>query len=275
MNLVTKSAGLYEKADAATRVLIAIAGLPGSGKTTLASTVVRKLNERHHKELGPGHPSLADYTSYDPATIAQVVPLDGFHLTRAQLAAMPDPEEAAYRRGAPFTFDADKYHRLVKQLRDRILPETSTIYAPSFDHAKKDPVEDDISILRSARVVVFEGLYVAMDEKPWSDAAELMDEIWFVDVPFDVGVERLVVRNFAAGLSPSAEHARTRVMKSDMPNGQYAVDRQLPVQETIRSLEDGSWNITETKESNEAKSEAAPPDRAGSIAELAAEGGGC
>lgn len=162
--------GDFEKTDRSTRVLIAIAGLPGSGKTTVASLLVRKLNERHHGEWRLKHTNSPGTAPYDP-DIAYYVPLDGYHLTRAQLAVMPDPEEAAYRRGAPFTFDGEKYFNLVKQLRERILAESTTIYAPSFDHAVKDPVENDISIPPTARIVVFEGLYVALDQKPWRDAA--------------------------------------------------------------------------------------------------------
>ena len=66
---------------------------------------------------------------------------------------MPNSEEAIFRRGAAFTFDAEGYYKLVEKLRKPLEATTPTIRAPSFDHAKKDPVEDDISIPSSARIV--------------------------------------------------------------------------------------------------------------------------
>ncbi len=237
--------------------------------------MVKRLNERYHKEWRSKHANFPGTAPYDP-DIAYYVPLDGYHLTRAQLAAMPDPEEAAYRRGAPFTFDGAKYFDLVQRLRERILPETTTIYAASFDHAMKDPVDNDIPIPPTARVVVFEGLYVALDEEPWRDAAKLMDELWFVDVAMDVAVERLVNRHVAAGLSPNAEHARTRVMASDMRNGQHVLEHRLEVQEMIHSIDDDAWKPTLSEiRDTVGKEERKGLNRLGSIADLAEHGGGC
>jgi len=83
--------------------------------------------------------------------------MDGYHLTRAQLSAMPDPETAHARRGAEFTFDGEGFLGFVQTLRQPVTTSAGTIYAPSFDHAVKDPKENDIAILPSHRIIVFEG----------------------------------------------------------------------------------------------------------------------
>lgn len=85
--------------------------------------------------------------------------MDGYHLTRAQLSAMPNPAVAHARRGAAFTFDGDSFVQLVRQLKaDEPLTDTTpTVFAPSFDHAVKDPKEGDIRIERTHRIVVLEG----------------------------------------------------------------------------------------------------------------------
>lgn len=220
--------------------MIAIAGLPASGKTTLASLVIKGLNDRYQKEGRSHYPDSSGNALYH-RDIAYYVPLDGFHLNLAQLAAMPDPEEAAYRRGAPFTFDGQKYFELVQRLRERITPESTAIYAPSFDHAIKDPVANDIVIPPTARIVLLEGLYLALNEEPWRGAAKLMDELWFIDVPMDIAIERLVQRHVATGLSPDFHHARTRVMASDMQNGQYLLDHRLRIDDMIPSIDDDNW----------------------------------
>lgn len=83
--------------------------------------------------------------------------MDGYHLTRAQLDAMPDPATAHARRGAEFTFDGEAFLQLVRRLREPLRDDTPTIFAPSFDHAVKDPKEDDIPVERTHRIVVLEG----------------------------------------------------------------------------------------------------------------------
>jgi len=109
---------------------------------------------------------------------------------------MPDPQHAHDRRGAEFTFDGDAFLRLVRKVREP--SPKNNIYAPSFDHAIKDPVANDICIAVSDRVIVFEGNYLSLDKQPWKEAAELMDELWFVEVDFEVAGKRLVGRYVAS-----------------------------------------------------------------------------
>lgn len=187
---------------------------------------------------------------------------------------MPNAEEAVFRRGAAFTFDGDKYVKLVEQLRQPLGPETRTIYAPSFDHAVKDPVEDDIPIAPTTQVVIFEGLYTVLDREPWRDAAALMDELWFIDVPMDVAVARLVKRHVAAGISPDPQHAQIRVLESDMRNGREILEYRLPVQEIIPSVEDGGWKSMNVQQVEREEEQRPQADRHGSLAELAQSGGG-
>jgi pantothenate kinase len=85
--------------------------------------------------------------------------MDGFHLTRAQLAEFPDPPGpsiAIARRGAAFTFDAVGWVRFVQRLRAN----DEDVWAPSFDHAVKDPVVHGVKVERKHKIVILEGLYV-------------------------------------------------------------------------------------------------------------------
>jgi pantothenate kinase len=167
--------------------------------------------------------------------------MDGFHLSRTQLDAMPDPDSAHARRGAAFTFDGGSFLDLVKKLRQPICPETQTLYAPSFDHAIKDPVENDIAIAPSVRIVIFEGNYCSLDKEPWRDAAEMMDERWFVHVDFHVARKRLIHRHVQAGIAQNEEEAARRADENDLVNGQEIVDSRLDVHELIKSQEDAKW----------------------------------
>jgi len=169
--------------------------------------------------------------------------MDGYHLTRAQLSAMPDPNTAHARRGAAFTFDAPAFLKLVKQLREPLCPETSTIYAPSFDHAVKDPVSDDIPIAPESRIVIMEGNYLSLGTgaPEWKEAAELMDELWFVDVKEDVARQRLVRRHVASGIAANEEDAAKRADENDLVNGKEIIEGRLDVHELVYSREDEEW----------------------------------
>jgi pantothenate kinase len=84
--------------------------------------------------------------------------MDGYHLSRAQLDAMPDPATAHARRGAEFTFDGEGFVQLVQHLKkEPLTTDSTTVFAPSFDHATKDPKENDIAIEPTHRIVVLEG----------------------------------------------------------------------------------------------------------------------
>ncbi|KAJ3546949.1 hypothetical protein NM208_g1749 [Fusarium decemcellulare] len=196
--------------------MIAISGVPGSGKTSLATAVSAEIQASYGKDC--------------PTVI---VPMDGFHLYRSQLAAMPNPTEATHRRGAAFTLDAERFYQLVKALREPVTENTPTIYAPSFDHAVKDPVEDDIEIPREAGIIIFEGLYLSLDREPWSSAARLMDELWFLDVDSEVARARLIKRHVASGIVPDEEAAKHRVSSTDQLNADDILGNRLPVDEFI------------------------------------------
>jgi pantothenate kinase len=222
----------YHSLPASQRLLIAIGGIPGSGKTTLAALVVLRLNKLYASQ----YPAISR-----TSPLAAFVPMDGYHLSRAQLSAMPDPITAHARRGAAFTFDGDSYLKLVRQLRDPICPETGTFYAPSFDHAVKDPVYDDIAIGSDVRVVVFEGNYCCLSIPPWKDAAALMDELWFVEVDFQVAKSRLIRRHVEAEIAKDEKEAAKRAEENDLVNGKEIVENRLPIDEIVISVDDEEW----------------------------------
>lgn len=256
MKAKRRSADNYQKTPLSQRLLIGICGIPGSGKirqkhttadlenkvltvrrflckgkTTLAALVSSRLNGLHHQH----YPGVA-------TQIASFIPMDGYHLTRAQLSAMPNPAQAHARRGAAFTFDGASFLELVHQLRAPLAPESKTIYAPSFDHAIKDPVANDIAVPPSARIVVFEGNYLGLNRPPWSEAGSLMDELWYVKVDFDVARRRLVERHVKAGIVKSVQEAERRVEENDLVNGQEIVQGLVDtVKEVVVSIEDESW----------------------------------
>ncbi|KAL3424478.1 uridine kinase [Phlyctema vagabunda] len=227
--LVKKTWSRYQSLPPNQRLLVAVSGIPGSGKTTLAATVTTRLNQ------------LFSATSPSSPPIAGMIPMDGYHLSRAQLSAMPDPTHAHDRRGAEFTFDSAAYLHLVKKCRSPVDGSAKVIYAPSFDHAVKDPKEDDIPIEPTTRILVFEGLYLSLTKTPWKEAAELMDETWFVDVDMETARSRLVPRHVKAGIAKDIEAAHKRVSENDLVNGEEIIRDRMDVDEVVISRDDDNW----------------------------------
>jgi pantothenate kinase len=151
---------------------------------------------------------------------AILVGLDGWHLTRAQLDAMPDPRLAHDRRGSHWTFDAHGYVSFVRKLREPVSPSatTTTITAPSFDHAVKDPSPHAVTILPEHRIVIIEGLYTFLSIPPWLEAGKLLDERWLVELDTAIASDRLVKRHVTSGVAKDLEEAHWRAEENDIPS---------------------------------------------------------
>lgn len=166
-------------AASASRVLIGITGSPGAGKSTLATTLVAALNAE------------------DGAGTAVHLPMDGFHLANTTL----DRLGLRHRKGAIETFDGWGFAGLLERVR----AETDhVVYAPGFERSVDEPVAAEIAIEPTARIVVVEGNYLLVDEGPWQQVGELLDEYWFIEATEEQRVRRLVARHTAFGRTPEA-----------------------------------------------------------------------
>lgn len=178
------------------RAVIAVAGVPGAGKSTL----VGRMNELLSREK----------------ISSKLLPQDGFHYYRSELAKFPNPEEAFRRRGAPFTFDAERFSATVELLHENV-----SVTAPLFDHSLKDPVENDIVIGPEIQVVFVEGNYVGLKEAPWCNVSAASDEFWLVDTDPQLVRDRLIARHISSGVSANYEEAVERCDGLDGDNAQY------------------------------------------------------
>jgi pantothenate kinase len=196
------------------RVLVVVAGPPGSGKTTIATQIVGLLNGEVSRVVGNEKES--------PSSFAVSVSVDGFHYTREYLDTWPNRDEAYLRRGAPWTFDVDGIVRLARLLQNSAavsVEARDVVKAPSFDHALKDPVEDDIQIGPETSVIVLEGNYLLLDKEEWREVSELADVKVFVDVDVDCARNRVAKRHVAAGIEDTYQKAIARFDGNDALNG--------------------------------------------------------
>ena len=158
-----------------------------------------------------------------------LVPMDGFHRRTAELVERGWVAE----RGTPRTFDADGYVALLRAIRDG-----GPVAAPSFDRSREEPVPDAITVPAAAPLVITEGNYLLLDAQPWSAIRELLDEVWFVEVPEDVRLARLIARHIEFGRTPAAARQRAlagsdadnaRLIAATRPRADLIVDAaELP-----------------------------------------------
>lgn len=175
---------ILEKADA--RFVLGIVGPPGAGKSTLAERLRDVLNE--------------------DGRVAVVAPMDGFHRSNAELDAM----RARARKGEPDTFDAEAYVAALRQVRGR-----GRVEWPTFSRVTDEPVPGGV-VIDGEPIVITEGNYLLLEDGPWKDVRGLLDEAWFVDVPDDILVPRLLERFLAGGRSRA--EAEAKIAESDLRN---------------------------------------------------------
>ncbi|PWW36230.1 nucleoside triphosphate hydrolase [Chromohalobacter israelensis] len=178
------------------RTLVAIAGPPAAGKSTLTQRLCERLNV-----LQPG--------------VAAIVPMDGYHFDNAVLA----PQGRLDIKGAPETFDvAGLLSDLTRLRRD-----DGAVAVPVFDRPLDLARAGGRLILPEHRLVLVEGNYLLLDAPPWRELQALFDLSVFIDVPDSVLVERLLCRWRDMGQDPAGARARTH--DKDMLNARLVNDR--------------------------------------------------
>ncbi|HYP32637.1 MAG TPA: nucleoside/nucleotide kinase family protein [Burkholderiaceae bacterium] len=169
------------------RALLGLVGPPGAGKSTLAAALQAEF-----------------------ADVAQAVPMDGYHLANVELERLG----RRGRKGAPDTFDGAGYVALLRRLRAQAGDEI--VYAPEFRREIEEPIANAIPVFPGTRLVVTEGNYLLLEDGPWAQVAGLLDEVWYVDVPDALRVDRLTRRHVQFGRS--ADAAAAWVAGTDEPN---------------------------------------------------------
>ena len=199
------------------RGILGIAGTPGSGKSTLAETIVREVAQSRG----------AEWVAH--------VPMDGFHLADVQLARL----DAVDRKGAPDTFDAEGYARLLERIAD---DDASWVYAPGFDRELEQPLAAAMVVPPAARLLVTEGNYLLLDVGAWPRARAAVDEVWFVTGDEQVRLERLVQRHVDFG--KATHDARTWVEGIDEPNARLVTASSARADRQVCNGADG-WAFTD------------------------------
>lgn len=164
------------------RFLVALAGPPASGKTTLAADLAGLLG------LG-----------------ARVVPMDGFHFDDAVLEVRGHRS----RKGAPHTFDVAGFAHCLHRIRTG-----EEVAIPVFDRSLELARAGADVVGPNDRIILVEGNYLLLQRAPWSALHPLFHFRILVTASEALLTQRLIARWQHYGRTDAAAW----IEQNDLPN---------------------------------------------------------
>jgi pantothenate kinase len=172
------------------RLMVAIAGPPGAGKSSFAQALVEALNA-------------------DGSESAAVVAMDGFHYDDGLLEA----RGLRSRKGSPATFDVGGFRHLLLRLRAR---DEAEVAVPVFDRRLEIARAGARIVAARSRVLIIEGNYLLLNQEPWRQLVPLFDLTVMLRLSRNDLENRLIQRWLCHGFSEA--EARAKVLGNDLPN---------------------------------------------------------
>jgi pantothenate kinase len=188
------------------RRVVAVAGAPGSGKSTFA--------ERLHAALAG-------------RIAAEVLPMDGYHYDDIVLTARGHRA----RKGAPHTFDVDGFGAMLARLR---ADDGRDVAVPVFDRSIEIARAGARIIPAATRLVIAEGNYLLLDDPDWARLRPLFDATVFLRVPEDELTRRLAARWQGYGMD--APTVRAKCEGNDLPNARLVNARSVPADYEVANV---------------------------------------
>ena len=188
-----------EGIPAGERRIVAIAGPPASGKSTVAAELHERLND-----------ALAGSCA--------LLPMDGFHYDDEVLAV----RGWLSRKGAPHTFDVGGYAAALRRLQDN---EEETVAVPRFDRSIEIARAGAILIERSVRLIITEGNYLLLRDDPWLGLRTSFDRTALIVS----GLETLEARNRQrwVDMDKDEDFITAKLELNDMPNVRLVMEHSV------------------------------------------------
>lgn len=188
------SALVKSRAASSRRFLVALAGPPAAGKSTVAEALAKALQ--------------------DSGETATVIPMDGFHYDDAVL----DTLGLRARKGSPPTFDAAGFKVLLQRLK-ACEPDVAI---PHFDRTLELSRAAAELVSADVKFLVIEGNYLLLDEAPWASMRPLFDMTVYLSVSLEELDRRLVARWDHFGRE--RQTARKWIDDNDLPNIRHVIE---------------------------------------------------
>ncbi len=194
---------VLDRAGSAKRFLVAIAGPPGAGKSTMADNLANGLKAR--------------------GETAAVLPMDGFHMDNAVLIE----RGLLARKGIPETFDVRGFLDIVRAVR----PADQEVLVPVFDRSRELSIASARPISPHDRFIIVEGNYLLFTQGKWAALDGIFDYTIMLAPPMEVLEERLWER--WRGYKLTEEEASAKVYGNDLPNGRLILENRRPSDMTL------------------------------------------
>ncbi len=195
MTLDEVCAQVLARAPSPYRRLVAVAGPPASGKSTVAQALSARLTAQGEESA--------------------VVPMDGFHLDDRLLQA----DGTQNRKGAPNTFDADGFVRMIKALQS-----PDPVIYPIFDRSREIAIAGAGRVPATCKTVVVEGNYLLLQQPPWSQ----LHDLWTLSIALNPPMDLLIERLKARWVEHSKPDAQAWIDTNDVPNITTVMTKSAP-----------------------------------------------
>ncbi|MBD9451518.1 nucleoside triphosphate hydrolase [Rhizobium sp. RHZ02] len=194
---------VIDRAGDTKRFLIAIAGPPGAGKSTMADNLADALKAR--------------------GETAEVLPMDGFHMDNAILI----DRGLLARKGIPETFDVRGFLDIIRAVR----PADQDVLIPVFDRSREIAIASARVVSPEHRFIIVEGNYLLFSQGKWAELEGIFDYSVMLAPPIEVLEERLWAR--WRGYKLTEEEASAKVYGNDLPNGRLILGNRRRADVTL------------------------------------------
>ena len=199
------------------RILVAVAGPPGSGKTAFATLLVAVINaEMQCKE-------------------AVLIQQDGWHYPNVYLDSHTlhqKGKEITLRqlKGSPETYDTEAAYFFLKSIRD-----DKQMDYPVYSRQLHDPIPNSGRVTANHHIVVLEGNYWLLQEDPWQQFQTLFDVRILLTTPQKKLVEGLRQRHLRGG--KTLEAANRQIAIVDLPNIKRVENNSVPAEVIVQKTD--------------------------------------
>jgi pantothenate kinase len=199
----------FLKALSGNRIVVALTGPPGAGKSTVSEALVEALNS-----VLPGS--------------AAVIPGDGFHYDDAVLRSL----NLLDRKGSPDTFDVGGFRNLLLRLRANNEP---TVAVPVFDRNLEISRAAGRLVSSDVKYLIVEGNYLLLNIAPWASLRNCFDATIMLQVDRKTLETRLLDRWRSFGFDESTSYEK--VCRNDLPNAEIVISASSRADFTITDEE--------------------------------------
>ena len=199
------------------REIVAVAGPPGSGKSAFATTLA----------------ATADTLAGEETAVA--AGLDGWHYPNAYLDSHT-VERAGERvllrtiKGAPETYDQGKIRAFLAAARN-----AGRLVFPVYSRERHDPIPEGGRLEPWQKILVLEGNYWLLDDRPWRDYRAFFDLRIFLKAGAATLLDGLAARQSAGGKSP--EFVDEHIRKVDLPNIELVLNHSGPADVVVHKAD--------------------------------------